>query len=45
MWDRKEKITINKDKSFMLEKINKLDDKHKKYEKTPNKNKFVNLVR
>ena len=34
------KITINKDKSFMLEKINKLDDKHKKYEKTIFKDLF-----
>ena len=34
------KITINKDKSFILEKINKLDDKHKKYEKTIFKDLF-----
>ena len=34
------KITINKDKSFMLEKINKLDDKHKIYEKTIFKDLF-----
>ena len=28
------KITINKDDSFKLKKINELDDKHKEYEKT-----------